>query len=256
MLAFFRRRRRDRLRQRPFPDDWRLILERNVPIYARLSPDAQAELRGHVQVLLAEKHFEGCGGLEITDEIRVTIAAHAGLLLLGRTADYYPGLFSVLVYPSAYRAPLTEHHDGGIVTEGEEGRLGESWERGALVLAWDAARSDARALDDGSNVMLHEFAHQLDTEDGSADGVPVLDRHSDYAAWARALRKEYERLRETPHLSMLDEYGATDAAEFFAVATEAFFEQPELLRRRHPELYTELSRFYRVDLAPREGAAP
>jgi hypothetical protein len=253
MMGFLRRRRRARLSQQPFPDGWQAILERNVPIYGRLSPDAQAELRGHVQVLLDEKQFEGCGGLEITDEIRVTIAAHAGLLLLGRRADYYPGLFSVLVYPSAYRAPMTEHHEGGIVTEGEEGRLGESWERGALVLAWDAARSEARDVNDGSNVILHEFAHQLDTEDGAADGVPILDRRSDYAAWARALRAEYDLLRETPHLSILDEYGATDPAEFFAVATEAFFEQPGLLRKRHPELYTQLSGFYRVDLAPRSG---
>ncbi len=253
MAGFFRRRRRARVSQQPFPDGWQSILERNVPIYARLSPDAQAELRAHVQVLLDEKHFEGCGGLEINDEIRVTIAAHAGLLLLGRQAEYYPGLYSVLVYPGAYRAPLREHHEGGIVTEGEEERLGESWEQGALVLAWDSARSEARDVNDGSNVILHEFAHQLDTEDGAADGVPVLDRRSDYSAWARALRAEYERLRETPHLSMLDEYGATDPAEFFAVATEAFFEQPRLLRRRHPELYGELSRFYRVDLATKSG---
>ena len=249
MFDFFRRRRRARLRAEPFPERWRAILSRNVSLYSRLPPESQQELHGHIQVLLAEKSFEGCGGLELTEEIRVTIAAHAGLLLLGREPHYYPGLHSVLVYPSAYRAPSVEALGGGAVIQGEQERHGESWRRGVVVLAWDAARAGARNADDGQNVILHEFAHQLDSEDGAADGVPYLDRRSDYAAWARALQPEFERLRKYPEASVLDSYGARNPAEFFAVATEAFFERPHELREKHPELYAELSRFYRLDLA-------
>lgn len=219
-----------------------------MPLYERLPVPLRGELEGHVQVLVAEKHFEGCGGLTLTDEIRVTIAGHAALLLLGRDPHYFPNLITILVYPSTYVVPV-EDRDGAIVTEREDERLGESWRRGVVVLAWDAATSGARALGDGDNVILHEFAHQLDTEDGAADGVPYLDRPSDYAAWARVLEPEYRRLRSQPETSILDEYGATDPAEFFAVATETFFERPEQLRERHPALYAELSRFYNLDLA-------
>ena len=248
MLGFFRRRRRARLRGAPFPRRWQEILHRNVPLYASMPADLQRELEGHVQVLLAEKHFEGCGGLRLTDEMRVTIAAHAALLMLRREPHYYPDLRSILVYPTTFVVPVEEQH-GGIVTEDEEERLGESWQRGVVVLAWDEARAAARGMADGDNVILHEFAHQLDTEDGGADGVPLLDHGSDYATWARALAPEYERLRERPEESILDTYGAEDPSEFFAVATEAFFERPQDLCRRHPELYAALSRFYRIDPA-------
>jgi Mlc titration factor MtfA (ptsG expression regulator) len=248
VLGFLRRRRRARWFHAPFPAPWLRVLERKVPLYGRLTPESQAELRGHIQVLLAEKSFEAVGGLELTDEIRVTIAAHAAALLLGRPARYYPGLYSIIVYPSAYRAPVTEHHEGGIVSEGEEERLGESWTQGAIVIAWDAATHGARTPGDGDNVILHEFAHQLDTEDGEADGVPRLETQSDYVAWARVMRPEFERLRDRPSTSALDEYGATDAAEFFAVATEAYFERPQDLREHHPALYEELRRFYRVQV--------
>lgn len=248
MFAFFRRRRRERIRAVPFPAEWCAILARNVPLYTLLPDASRRELEGHVQVLLAEKPFEGCGGLALTDEIRVTIAAHAGLLILGRETDYYPDLHAILVYPTTYAVPV-EENEGGIVSERAEARLGESWRRGVVVLAWDATRAGAIDRRDGQNVALHEFAHQLDTEDGAADGAPVLPRLADYAAWARALRPEYERLREKPKTSVLDRYGAQNPAEFFAVATEAFFEKPDKLRRKHPELYAELARFYRVEPA-------
>src|SRR5262245_2592825 len=243
MFDFFRNRRRARLRATPLPASWRAIVERNVPLYRRLPPGSQQELDGHIQVLLAEKNFEGCGGLRLTDEIRVTIAAHAGMLLLGREAHYYPDLQSVLVYPSTYLVPVTERHGDGTVTQGEHPLLGQSWQRGALVLAWDAALAGARDPRDGGNVILHEFAHQLDTEDGVADGAPWLEGRGAYVSWARALQPEYERLREQPAESVLDRYGATNPAEFFAVATEAFFERPGRLRDQHPALYEELSRF-------------
>ena len=248
-LGFLRRRRRRRLRAEPLPAAWREILTRNVPLYGQLSQAARHELEGHTRVLLAEKHFEGCGGLELTDEIRVTIAAHAALLLLGaEEARYYPGLRTILVYPSTYRAIVRESRDG-IVSEQESVRHGESWRRGTVVLAWNPARSGARNARDGDNVILHEFAHQLDTEDSAADGVPYLHDPSDYTAWALALAPEYERLRARAFGSVLDAYGATNPAEFFAVATEAFFEKPHQLHKKHPRLYSALSRLYRLDPA-------
>jgi Mlc titration factor MtfA (ptsG expression regulator) len=228
------------------------MLERNFQLYQQLPPADQQELLGHIQVFLAEKHFEGCGGLEITEEIRLTIAAQACLLLLHRKTDYYPRLTSILVYPSAYVARVVEHSDAGIVSEGFDERIGEAWSHGTVVLSWDDVRHGAADIHDGHNVVLHEFAHQLDEESGAAEGLPVLEQRSMYVAWARVLGDAYERLRRDVELhrpTVLDEYGATDAAEFFAVVTECFFEKPMQLKRAHPELYEELRKFYRQDPA-------
>lgn len=245
----FRRRRRERLRATPLPDAWRAIVERNVALYRRLPEADRRELLGHVQVFLAEKHFEGCGGLELTDEIRVTIAAQACVLLLHRETDYYPECASILVYPHAYVAPVQEQ-TGWVVHEGTSARLGESWVRGVVVLSWDDVLAGAADVHDGHNVVLHEFAHQLDQEDGSGDGAPPLPRRSMYVAWARVLSGEYEALRADAAAgrpSVLDHYGATNPAEFFAVASECFFEKPQQMRAKHPELYDELREFYAQD---------
>ncbi|MEX1186860.1 MAG: M90 family metallopeptidase [Gemmatimonadaceae bacterium] len=247
------RRRRERLRAKPAPPAWRAILERNLSIFRRLPPGDQAELLGHVQVFLAEKHFEGCGGLELTEEIRVTIAGQACVLLLHRESDYYPELTSILVYPSGYVAREERHVGGGIWEEGGEDRLGHTAPgMKALVLAWDSARHGAADPESGANLILHEFAHQLDFENREVDGVPALDTRGEYVAWARIMSAEFEALRraqdaETP--TLLDTYGATNPAEFFAVCTEAFFERPRALRSRHPALYAELRRFFRQDPA-------
>jgi Mlc titration factor MtfA (ptsG expression regulator) len=245
-----KRRRRNRLREKPFPPEWLRIIERNFPLYERLPAADQRELLGDIQVFLAEKHFEGCGGLEITDEIRVTIAAQACLLLLHRETDDYPRLDSILVYPSAYVAASVERYPGGIVGEGLSARLGEAWATGAVVLSWDDVRRGAADIHDGHNVVLHEFAHQLDQESGAAEGLPVLERRSMYVAWARVLGAAYERLRSDVargRPTVLDSYGAKNPAEFFAVATECFFEKPVQLARHHPALYAELREFYRQD---------
>jgi MtfA peptidase len=254
MFDLFARPRRAKLRARDFPPEWLAILARNVPLYGRLSPEHQEALRGHVQVLLAEKHFEGCGGLELDDEIRVTIAAHASLLMLRGEPHYYPRLTSILVYPSTFLVARKERQ-GPFTTEGEAALLGESWRAGVVVLAWDAALRSARDARDGANVILHEFAHQLDSEDGGSDGTPYLDGRSQYAAWARAMAPEYERLRARPEGSLLGEYAATHPAEFFAVATEVFFERPADMRLRHPEIYAELSRYYGLDPAQERPAS-
>ena len=256
-IAFFvikraaRRARRRQLMAQPFPEAWREILERNVPLYQRLPDELKKQLHGLVQVFLAEKHFEGCGGQEITDEIRVTIAVQACILLLNRKPTFFPKLHSILVYPHTYVARNISS-DGHIVSEEESSRLGESWQNGPVVLAWDSVRGGTSNVQDAHNVVLHEFAHQLDQEDGAADGAPILAQRSRYVAWARVLGAEYEALRDSKkrcRRSVLDEYGATNPAEFFAVATEAFFEKPRQMQKRHPELYHELREHFQLDPA-------
>lgn len=236
-------RRRQALAQ-PFSAEWQSILQQNLPPYNKLSPDLQRQLQGYTQEFLYDKSFEGCGGLELTDEIKVTIAAQASLLLLNRKVRIYPKLFSVLVYPSTY---VVKNE-----LEGDSVRLGESWRTGAVVLTWDSVKHGAANFADGHNLVIHEFAHQLDQEDGAGDGAPVLAGHSSYAVWSQVLSREYERLRKRAgkgRKTVLDSYGATDPAEFFAVASETFFEKPRQLRKKHPELFDELQKFYQVDPA-------
>ena len=224
----------------------------DLPVYRRLPEADRAELRGHVQVLLEEKRFEGCGGLKLTDRIRVTIAGQAAILLLHRDRDYYPQLESILVYPHAYRAPSERQLDDYLVEEGTEIREGESWYRGAIVLSWEDVQRCARGEKKGQNVVFHEFAHQLDDESGVADGTPVLENYHRWRQWVRVFQSEYESLQEAAdegRRTVLDPYGSESPAEFFAVVTECFFESPHDLQRRHGELYGQLQSFYRQDLA-------
>jgi Mlc titration factor MtfA (ptsG expression regulator) len=245
----FRYYRRKQLKGSPFPPKWEKILNQNVALYRRLPDPLKKELQGHIQVFLGEKTFEGCGGLKITDEIRVTIAAQACILLLNRKPTYYPKLYTILVYPGAYVAKKVtvkgvEH------TEEMTVRGGESWTGGEVVLAWDNVRQSAIDLAFGHNVVLHEFAHQLDQEDGSSDGAPILEKGSSYRTWAMVLSKEYEDLQRkafSGRKDIIDAYGATNPAEFFAVATETFFERPKQMKHLYPELYNELESYYRLD---------
>jgi len=160
---------------------------------------------------------------------------------------------SILVYPSAYRAPIKTTL-AGVVTEADQARLGESWIRGIVVLSWDHVRSGAGQPADGQNVVLHEFAHQLDGEDGSMDGAPDLGARTRYTAWAHILGAEFGELSRRVHdgcSTDIDAYGATNPAEFFAVVTEMFFEKPQAMKTRHAALYRELSAFYKQDPAAR-----
>ena len=253
MLRVFKERRRRRLRAQPVPEAWRPIISNNLPFFDRLAEADQQELLGHVQVFLAEKRFEGCGGLKLTDEICLTIATQACLLLLHRKTDYYPRLLTILVYPSGYVVHENRHIEGEIWEEGREGRLGETARSmGSMVLAWDAARYGALDPSDGKNLVLHEFAHQLDFEDLVADGMPALASRDDKRSWSQVMKMEFAALRaadETGIPTLLDSYGAMNAAEFFAVATEAFFERPRALKRLHPSLFAEMQRFFRQDPA-------
>lgn len=244
------RRRRDRLRNQPFPDAWRQILRQRVPYFRGLPAELQLQLKKHIQVFLAEKDFIGCDGLIVTDEMRVTIAAQACLLILNRPTDYYPNLRQILIYPGAFVVDMQESDEAGVMQDERRILSGESWSQSQVILSWEDVVAGADVADDGENVVIHEFAHQLDQEAGYANGAPELASRGHYARWSRVLGDEYERLRaqsDADQPSLLDDYGATDPAEFFAVVSEVFFEQPQLLDSEHPALYRELSRFYCVN---------
>ena len=249
--------RRKKLQATPLPSDWQQMLQAQCALYQRLPAEDRRELAGYIQVSLAEKNFEGCGGLVLTDEMRVIIAAFACLLLLHRPTEFYPKLQSILVYPGNYVVPVTRHAGGGVWEEGWQSRSGESWQTGAIVLAWEEVRRGALDVT-YPNVVIHEFAHQLDYEDGeAADGTPYLirglnfaQRRQRYAAWTRVMRAEYEQLQarvSAGEPTFLRAYGATNPPEFFAVATESFFGTPAELQRQHSALYEELKWFYRQD---------
>ena len=254
MIPLLRKWRRARVAREPFPSAWRAILRKRFGYYRLLTAAEQRRLQRLVSLFLVEKRFEGCAGLVITDEIRVTIAAQACLLLLNREGDLYPGLETILVYPNTYVAPDLFVDELGIVHEGEEHRAGEAWSRGSLVLAWEEVQRDAAHFRDGYNVTLHEFAHQLDQQDGTFNGAPPLAQRAHYRSWSRTLMREYRALQQAAERgepTVIDQYGATDPAEFFAVVTEAFFTEPQALRANHPALYRELRRFYRQAPAAR-----
>jgi Mlc titration factor MtfA (ptsG expression regulator) len=234
----------------PFPEEWVALLENNIQVYRKLPMPLRLQLRRLIKQFLHQKHFSGAAGLEITDEVRVTVAAQACMLILNRNSGVYPKLRYIIVYPSTFVVRRDDHDASGVVKHDARDLLGESWQNGKVILAWDSVQRGARNFVDGRNVVLHEFAHQLDTEDGSADGAPVLRGESSYRSWARALSEEYEDLQKDARRgrrSLLDHYGATNPAEFFAVATETFFEKPGRMARNHEELFETLKAYYRID---------
>jgi MtfA peptidase len=266
---------------RPFPPAWRTILRRRVPLYRQLPADLQQQLRRRILVFLAEKPFLGCGGLALTDEMRVTIAAQACLLRLNRPAEMFPELKRILVYPGAFVVDRVHAAPGGVLREERRALAGESWQQGQVILSWQDVLDGARVFDDGHNVVLHEFAHQLDQESGSANGAPRLGSRAAHARWADVMSREFAQLqariraREAAHAraraewswsgapdvpaageppDLISDYGATNEAEFFAVVTEVFFEQAAALAARHPALFALLLDYYAVD--PREWHAP
>lgn len=257
VFGWFAERRRAEIREQPFPEEWLGYLEKNVAHYRYLSEIEQATLRDDLRILMKEKTWEGGGGLELTAEMQVTIAAEASLLLLGLDHEYYPNVESIVVYPQDYVAPARTRDPSGVVDEYGSTRLGEAWDNGPVLLSWSDARDGGRNPTDGHNVVLHEFAHKLDMRDGVADGVPKLD-DAQYETWAEVMSAEFQALvaqTEKGHKSLLDSYGATNAAEFFAVATECFFEKSVLMREHHPRLYSVLRAYYHQDPAHRIQAS-
>ncbi|MFO6422661.1 zinc-dependent peptidase [Motilimonas sp. KMU-193] len=232
-----------------FPAQWQDILMRNVPLYRALPDELKMQLHLLVNSFIHRKKFYPCQDLEMTDEIKVTIAGQACLLLLNRKTSEFAKLKSILVYPAAFIAAHTQVDENGLVSVAEKGLAGESWGNGRIVLSWDDVKKGAMDITDGHNVVLHEFAHQLDSEDGSTNGAPYLESPNAYKTWAKVMTKEFAQLQQN-HMhglkSVMDDYGASEPAEFFAVVTETFFEKPAQLKQKHPELYQILAAYYHV----------
>ena len=247
ILVAYRRRK---LRGLPFPAAWRDVLRRRVPYFRLLPADLQLQLKKHIRIFLAEKAFIGCDGFDVTDEMRVSIAAQACLLILNRRTDYYANLRQILVYPGAFIVNRVHSDTAGVLQDRRQVLTGESWSQGQVVLSWDDVVDGATIVDDGRNVVIHEFAHQLDQQNGQANGAPILARRGHYQRWSQVLGEEFAKLQEhanNQQPSLFSYYGATNPAEFFAVSSEVFFEQPQRMAEEHPALYWELSRFYRVN---------
>lgn len=255
LFSWLKNRRRRTWIAQSFPTDWLNVLKHNVRAYAALTREEQAKVRDYVQVFFAEKNWEGCGGLEMTAEIRVTIAAQVAILVLGLDEQYFEHVLSILVYPTAYVAPGKSISEGGIVTEGDSARLGEAWYRGPVIFSWTDVLAAGRQTSNG-NVVYHEFAHQLDMLNGrTVDGTPPLETADQDERWLKTTDDEYRRLvRQCEHgdHTLFDCYGATSRAEFFAVTTETFFTRPHDFKKRHPELYEIMSEVYRQDPSIRD----
>lgn len=242
--------RRTRVRRQAFPKAWREVLRRRMPAFARLPADVQLQVKKHAQVLIAEKPFIGCAGLVVTDEMRVLVAAQAALLLLNRHAGYFGELRQVLIYPGAFVVDRQTTDGSGLTHETRRALAGESWQQGQVLLSWDDVLAGAADPLDGQNVVLHEFAHQLDQEAGAANGAPWLGGRERRARWARVMNREFAHLHEClarGEPSLFGPYAASAPAEFFAVATEVFFERPFEMAQSHAALYRELQQFYRAD---------
>jgi len=257
MLHWLLDHHRKKISEAMFPESWENILRNNIHYYCILDPVEQSHFHALIQVFIKEKYWEGCGGLELTDEIRVTISAQACLLLLGIKHDYYLNVQSILVYPSTVIPP--QRKIGYFETvhaplEVAKPILGQAFQQGPVILVWDAVLRSSRHPELGQNVVYHEFAHKLDMLDGTADGTPPLRNLSEYRDWVIICSREYLRLRhdaEQGKKSFLDAYGATTEAEFFAVVTEQFFDSPIRLKEQAPDLYRVLKEYYNQDPAER-----
>jgi Mlc titration factor MtfA (ptsG expression regulator) len=250
VFGWLRKRRRSRLLAEPFPAAWESLLERCCTLWGILSETERAKLRDDLRIFMAEVNWEPCGGPEITEEMRVLVAAQACLLTLGHLVDDLLAVKTVLLYPSSYRAPEQTMDEAGIVTEEMDDRQGEAWDAGTVVLSWKDVRNDARRLD-GWNLVLHEFAHQIDLLHRLEFRDPPCRGGAAFRRWNAVMRREFTALSALRRDRVLDAYGAEDEAEFFAVATEAFFERPSDLLKVHPELYEALSTYYRQNPAGR-----
>jgi MtfA peptidase len=253
VFSWIKRWRRGRILRATFPAAWLSYLAENVPHYPLLDAEQQKKLRECTQIFVAEKNWEGCAGLTVTDEMRVTIAAQACLLVLAFDDQLFDRVLSILIYPRQYVVPAARRMGGG-ETVAPDVRLGEAWYRGPVILSWNEVIDDCRHLGHGRNVIWHEFAHQLDMLDGLIDGTPPLASGDQYQSWTAVMGAEFARLRDDRRLgepTVIDPYGATSEAEFFAVATECFFDSPLLLRQGHRELYDLLATYYRQDTAGR-----
>lgn len=258
MVSVLRRyRRKSKLTSPPAAAELRL-LGGNLAFFARLSEAQRTRLVHLARIIVAEKHWEGCAGLDLTDEMKLIIAAQAALLLLGMDLDparddVFANVQTILVYPSGFVAPTPRTGPGGVVTEGHS-NLGEAHYMGAyggpVIVSWRHAHAGGLNGGDGHNLILHEFAHKLDYLDGVSDGTPPLRGKAEVARWREVMTAHYQdlvRRAQRGEPSLLNFYGATNPAEFFAVATETYFERGAEMRRWLPALYDLLREYYGVE---------
>jgi Mlc titration factor MtfA (ptsG expression regulator) len=247
---YWREYKRNKIKNKPFKKEWRKIIQQRIPYFRQMPVDLQLQLKQNIQVFLAEKNFIGCNGVQITDEIKITVAAQACLLLLNRKTDFYPKLNAILVYPRAFIKEQESVQSGGLLQSKKVALAGESWEFGKVILSWQDTLEGAKIPNDGRNVVIHEFAHQLDQENGQANGAPILNKGQSYKSWSETFTLQFEKLKmkaKAGKPSLFDYYGATNPAEFFAVASEVFFEQAKRFHDEFPMLYQELKQYYKVD---------
>ena len=247
--------RQRRVLTHPFPAYWRKVLQRRVPMLRRMPVDLQLQLKKRIQIFIAEKAFIGCDGLQVTEEMRVVIAAQACLLILNRSMQHYAHVRQILVYPGAFVVQRTVTDGIGLQQDERQALSGESWSQGQVVLSWQDTLDGAAVVDDGRNVVLHEFAHQLDQENGAAQGAPpptAGDTQHNPQRWKQVFSQAFADLQSQARRGeqgLFNHYGAQNPAEFFAVATETFFEQAAGMAEHYPALYDELKAYYRVDPA-------
>ncbi len=235
-----------------FKESWTVYLRNNLPLYQKLTNQLRDSLHEKIAQFVSTKYFEGCSDLELTDEMILTVAGQACLLIIKHDGAPYPNLKTVLLYPTTFSSSVDEIDIHGVVTRRSIHRLGESWNNGTVILAWDSVLHGAKNIYDGHNVTFHEFVHQLDQENGRTDGIPAMENSQAYHTWAQVLDDGYERLldkAERGKRTVIDKYGTTNVAEFFAVATEAFFEKPTQLKKKQPAIYRELKAYYAIDPA-------
>ncbi len=233
-----------------FKEEWAALLEKNLPLYSLFPDSLKQRVHEKISQFVATTFFEGCGGLELTNEMILTVAGQACTLIVNHEGPPYPNLKSVLLYPSSFSSIQDGFDKMGNPTKERTTRLGESWSNGTVILAWDSVASGAQNIFDGRNVTFHEFAHQLDQENSLSDGIPFLHTPQAYHTWAEVLNEGFEKLivkAERGKRSVMDHYGATNRAEFFAVATECFFEKPRQMKKKHPKLYDVLHEYYQLD---------
>ncbi len=244
---------------RPFPDAWNAVLESNAPFRSRLTSQRRERLDQAIVHFVDSHSWEGCGGLEVREEHQATIAAHAMRLTMGFEGDFLDDVKTILLYPSAYHARQRQHVGSGVIVEGDSQRLGESWYHGPVILSWEDIQSQRKRPVCTHNVILHEFAHQLDYRNGSdADGIPPIASKEQAEQWIAVTESAFLRLRATyerGQCNCIDEYATTNPAEFFAVTTEVFFESPDLLFKHWPDLFQVMQRYYLQDprIATGEG---
>ena len=250
--SYRKRKKRIAISSQPFPKEWRQILRKNLSFFYKIPADLQLELKDKMKIFLSEKQFVGHQEQEITDEVRVTIAAQACLLLLNRNTDFYPFLKTIAIYPAAFITNRSMQDSSGVHQRDSRVILGESWNRGKVILSWQDSASGGADFEDGHNLVIHEFAHQLDGESGTTNGAPPLAKEQNYDEWSKVLSDEFNSLRQSAQRgesTLIDKYGATNPAEFFAVSSEVFFERPKDLNHQHPKLYQQLKQYYQVDPA-------